>query len=389
MSDRAPPLIERRSLLAGGSVLGASMLLSACGVLPGSGGKRSDPPPPPIARGGARLTPRWTAAFPGAVNRSPAATAAGIWAAGDDGRLALLDPATGAPRWTVVAGRSIVAGVGARERIGVVATAEGRLIAFEADGRRLWSADLGAEAVTIPAVGERAVFVRASDRRVLAFDLASGRRLWSVTRSGPALVLRQTSLITLADTRLFLGFPGGRLAAFGQANGVQAWDAAVTQPRGSNEIERIADVVGAPSFVSQDVCAVAFQGRIGCFDAATGRTLWSRELSSPTGLAGTAAMLAVADERGHLHAFSRTGASLWRQTGLAERTPSTPAFADRRLIVGDVGGFVYALSLDDGNILARAATGGRPIQGAPVIAGDLVLVQSRQGALHALAIGPA
>jgi outer membrane protein assembly factor BamB len=388
MSDRCLPLLGRRSLLTGSTATAVSAFLSGCGSMSGSASKRVEPPPP-IARGGARLTPRWTASFPGAVNRSPAATAAGIWVAGDDGRVALLDPASGAARWTAAAGRSIVAGVGARDRIGVVATAEGRLVAFEADGRRLWSADLGAEAVTIPAIGERAAFVRASDRRLLAFDLATGRRLWAVTRPGPALVLRQTSAITLADSRLFLGFPGGRLAAFGQANGVQAWDAAVAQPRGSNEIERIADVVGAPSFANQDICAVAFQGRIGCFEAATGRTLWSRELSSPTGLAGTPAMLAVADERGHLHAFSRSGASLWRQTALADRMPSAPAIAGQRLIVGDVGGFVYALSLDDGNIQARAATGGRPIHGAPVIAGDLALVQSRQGALHALAIEPA
>lgn len=378
--------VNRRSLVSGGLTLGTATVLTGCGSLFGSSAKRAEPPPAPAARGGARLTLRWSAGFPGAVNRAAAVTEAGLWVVGDEGRLALLDPGTGAVRWSLVAGRSIVAGVGARGPIGVVATAEGRLLAFDANGQRRWSADLGAEAVTLPALGERAVFVRASDRRILAFDLESGKRLWSVTRSGPPLVLRQTSLITVADTRLFLGFPGGRLAVLGQSNGVQVWDASVTQPRGSNEIERIADVVGAPSFAGQDVCAVAFQGRIACFDAATGRTLWARDLSSATGLAGTSTMVAVADERGHLHAFSRSGASLWRQVALADRQPSTPAIAGSRLLVGDLGGFVYALSADDGSIQARLATDGRPIVGAPVIVGNLALIQTRQGGTHALSI---
>lgn len=316
-------------------------------------------------------------------------THSGIWVASPEGRLALLDPATGAARWTLSVARSVVAGVGARGAFGALATSDGDLIAFDAAGKQLWKVTLGAEAVTVPAVTEQGVYVRCSDRRTLGFERMTGKRIWSLTRTGPNLVLRQTASIAASDRRLFLGFPGGRLAALDESTGAQIWETAVAVPRGSNEIERIADVVGLPSVSAQDVCAVAFQGRIACFDRASGRMLWNRDLSSPGGVAGTGTMIAFCDERGYVHAFSRSGASLWRQAGLAGRSPSAPAFAGSRLILSDRDGLVYALALDDGAIEARSPTDGKPAAGAPLIAGDLALVQTVRGALHAFAIGAA
>jgi outer membrane protein assembly factor BamB len=386
----APSLLRdgrRRSCLIAVLAPAGLSALAGCGSMPWSASGRTVPPPPSIARGSFSLRTRWTAPFPGGVNLAPAVTESGVWVASSDGRLALLDPGKGTVRWAVNVARSIAAGVGARGALGVVATADGDLAAFDDLGKQLWKVALGAEAVTVPAVTGRGIYVRCSDRRTLAFERSTGRRLWSFPRTAPNLVLRQTSMIGSADGRLFVGFPGGRLAALDELTGSQVWETAVAVPRGSNEIERIADVVGVPSVASRDVCAVAFQGRIACFDNASGRMIWNRELSSAGGLAGTASVIAVSDEQGNVHAFSRTGSSLWRQTALAGRSPSTPAFAGSRLILSDLEGFVYALSLDDGAIEARSPTDGNPVAGAPLVAGDLALVQTTGGALHAFTIG--
>jgi len=383
------PSRRRRSLVVATLAPVALATMPGCGSMPWSSSSRSAPPPPPLARGSAVLRPRWSAPFAGGVNCAPAVTHSGIWVASPEGRLALLDPATGAARWTLSVARSVVAGVGARGAFGALATSDGDLIAFDAAGKQLWKVTLGAEAVTVPAVTEQGVYVRCSDRRTLGFERMTGKRIWSLTRTGPNLVLRQTASIAASDRRLFLGFPGGRLAALDESTGAQIWETAVAVPRGSNEIERIADVVGLPSVSAQDVCAVAFQGRIACFDRASGRMLWNRDLSSPGGVAGTGTMIAFCDERGYVHAFSRSGASLWRQAGLAGRSPSAPAFAGSRLILSDRDGLVYALALDDGAIEARSPTDGKPAAGAPLIAGDLALVQTVRGALHAFAIGAA
>ena len=37
-------------------------------------------------------------------------------------------------------------------------------------------------------------------------------------------------------------------------------------PRGATELERVADVMGNPVVDERQVCAVAYQGRVACFD---------------------------------------------------------------------------------------------------------------------------
>ncbi len=68
--------------------------------------------------------------------------------------------------------------------------------------------------------------------------------------------------------------------------GIVGWDATVANPKGATELERIADVTGLPLVDQQQVCAVAFQGRLACFDSARGTLNWSRDVSSLYGLAG-------------------------------------------------------------------------------------------------------
>src|SRR3712207_7018923 len=47
-------------------------------------------------------------------------------------------------------------------------------------------------------------------------------------------------------------------------------------PRGTNDIERLVDLVGRTSRVGNSVCARAFQAAVGCVDAARGTVLWSK-----------------------------------------------------------------------------------------------------------------
>ena len=94
--------------------------------------------------------------------------------------------------------------------------------------------------------------------------------------------------------------------------------------------------------------------------------------------------VAVCDEKGHVHLFSRTGSSIWRQEKLAGRGLSGPLLAPAHVLVGDSEGVVHLLRRDDGALLARVDLG-RPLSGAGVLIDTLALVQTMGGALHALA----
>ena len=166
---------------------------------------------------------------------------------------------------------------------------------------------------------------------------------------------------------MYAGFSGGKLVAVALSNGAQRWEATVALPKGANELERIADVVGAPALQGREVCAAAYQGRVACFEADSGKAIWARDLSSITGVSVDARYAFVADERGTVHAFDRSnGATVWKQEKLAHRQLSLPLASGATVAVGDFEGEIHFLSRESGDFVARFSARGGPVRAAPV-----------------------
>jgi outer membrane protein assembly factor BamB len=372
--------------LARVALLAAAVLLAGCSRMPWSDGRARLPDPPqPTAKATVRVA--WSVRLPaGGHGFAPALAGDSVYAAAADGTLARIETATGRVRWQTQVGRRLVTGAGTDGEIVVVAGRDGSLIAYGAAGRQLWSVPLGAEAASIPAVGQGRVIVRTTDNRITALDAATGQRRWSVSRQAPALVLRQSQAVTIAPGTVYAGLPGGRLIAIGLDSGALLWEAAVSSPRGANEIERIADVLGSPLISGREVCAASYQGRVACFETSSGRASWARDVPAMGGVEVDSRIVAVSDERGQVHAFSRAGASVWRQAALARREPSAPVSVGTHLVVGDVQGQLYLLSRDDGAIAARLPTDGTPVVSQGVRDDRRVVVQTSGGSVVALEV---
>lgn len=360
--------------------------LGGCSLWPWSSSGPELPELPPVA-GGATARIAWTLSMDGGgTGFQPVVVGDTIVAAGRKGSVAAIDAASGRVRWRTELDKPLIAGAGSDGEVTVVAARDGSLIALDGDGRQKWSVPVGAEIVTVPAVGLGLVIVRSSDNRVNAYDLDSGRRRWTFDRQPPALVLRQTATIAMDASTAYVGLPGGRLVALSLQNGALKWEIAVGLPRGSNEIERIADIVGSPLISGREVCAAAWGGRIGCFDTATGRATWGRELSAAAGIDLGPGLAVAVEAGGEVQAFSRSGASVWRQDKLRRREPSAPLLTGSQVVVGDSLGLVHVLSSDDGSLQARLNTDGTPIVGAPVGWGKLAVAQTTDGKLYAVAV---
>jgi outer membrane protein assembly factor BamB len=135
------------------------------------------------------------------------------------------------------------------------------------------------------------------------------------------------------------------------------------------------------------VCAAAFQGRVACFDAQRGSLLWSRDISSISGVELDSRAVYVVDDRSVVHALDRSsGASLWRQAGLQLRNVGAPRLVGKALVVGDFQGFVHLLDPEDGSFIARLPTDGSAISvGArPVDRG--FVIQTRRGGVYAMGV---
>lgn len=332
---------------------------------------------------------RWTVGVGKAGNYvfAPAVVDDVVYAAAGDGSVARIED--GKTTWRISAGQPLSAGVGSDGRTVVVGTPKGEVLAFAAaDGKPLWQARVSSEVLAAPSVGEDGVAVRSGDNRVFLLDAADGRRKWVYQRSTPPLSLRSAASPVFADKYVFVGFPGGKLVALDLKNGAPVWEGAVALPKGATELDRVADIVSRPVIDGSQVCGVAFQGRVACFDLRQGGSLiWARDFSSAAGLALDGRYLFLTDDKGAVHALDRfTGASLWKQDKLVTRRVSAPVVRRGLVAVADGQGVVHFLSREDGAFAARTQTDGTPVLTPPQVVGAAFLVQTSGGSTAAIDI---
>ncbi len=316
---------------------------------------------------------------------SPAVVGNAIYVAGNDGTISRLED--GKTVWKIKAGQSLSAGVGANSRMLVVGTPKGDVLAFATeDGKPLWQARVSSEVLAAPTVADDGVAVKSGDNRVFLFDANDGGRKWVYQRSTPTLSIRGAGSPVFADRYMFVGFPGGKLVALSLQNGAPVWEGAVALPKGATELDRVADIVAPPVVDGRQICAVAFQGRVACFDMGQGGAMiWSRDLSSAAGLALDGRYLFVTDEKGAVHALDRlSGSSLWKQDKLTNRRVSGPAVRRGLVAVADAEGIVHFLSRDDGSFAARQKTDGTPVRAPVQLLGSSFLVQTAGGNVSAI-----
>lgn len=316
---------------------------------------------------------------------TPAVVGNAIYVASADGTVNKLED--GKTVWKIKAGQPLSAGVGANGRMVVVGTPKGEVLAYSAeDGRPLWQARVSSEVLAAPTIGDDGVAVKSGDNRVFLLDAGDGGRKWVYQRSTPSLSVRSVASPVFADRYVFVGFPGGKLVALSIQNGAPVWEGAVALPKGATELDRVADVVAPPVIEGRQVCAVAFQGRVACFDLGqSGAMIWSRDISSAAGLALDGRYLFVTDDKGAVHALDRlSGSSLWKQDKLLNRRVSGPVVRRGLVAVADAEGIVHFLSREDGSFAARQKTDGTPVRTPVQLLGSDFLVQTSGGNVSAI-----
>ncbi|MBA2963194.1 outer membrane protein assembly factor BamB [Ramlibacter sp. MAH-25] len=367
------------------AVLAASLLgLAGCSMMPSFLGGSDKAAPPQLEPNPGLLAVRqaWTTklgevGFPMTV----AVNGTQLALASSDGTVAMLDAGTGRELWRAGVGSAIVAGAGSDGTTLAVVTRDNELVAASA-GKVLWRQKLAAQAYTAPLVAGNRVFVLAADRSVSAFDGQSGRRLWSQPRPGEPLVLRQSGVLLAVGDTLLAG-QGGRVVGLNPNNGSVRWDAAIATPRGTNDVERLVDLVGRPSRVGNSVCVRAFQASVGCLDATRGGLAWTKPSNGGDGLGGDDRLVVGTESDGRVVAWRRdNGERAWTTDKLLHRGTGTPLLVGNSVAVGDSTGLLHVLSREDGKLLTRLTTDGSPVVAPPVIAGSTLVVVTRNGGVY-------
>jgi outer membrane protein assembly factor BamB len=337
----------------------------------------------------AKFEVRWHAELgdSGANPLQPALATDAVYGVSGKGVLTRLERANGRQVWRIETGIAVSGGVGSGEGLVLVGSEKGDVLAYGEDGKLRWKTKVSSEVLSVPQVAEGVVIVRSGDGRIAGLNAADGKRVWLYERSTPALVVRSHAGVTIQRGLAFAGFAGGKLAVLSIKDGRVLLETTVSQPRGNTELERISDITSNPVVDDEQLCAIAFQGRVACYDTVQGNTLWSREMSSDKGMMLLLKYLYISDVNSSIIALDKTsGSTLWKNEQLFLRNVTKPYALGDFVVAGDYEGYLHGLSREDGRFVARIKLDGSAIQAAPMPMDNGLLVQTRGGGLYSLAI---
>ena len=190
-------------------------------------------------------------------------------------------------------------------------------------------------------------------------------------------------MLTAWQDTLLVG-QGPRLTALDPLKGTVRWEVPVAAPRGTNEVERLADLVGPAARVGNVYCVRAFENGIGCVDAERATALWSINTGGNQAIAADTDYVVSADGSDRITARRRTnGESVWASDKFQNRHLSGQIAVGKTIVFGDLEGWVHFLDRATGEPLLRLPTDGSPIVGAPVHVGNTIAVTTRDGSVHA------
>jgi outer membrane protein assembly factor BamB len=378
-----------------GLLLGSMFVLCGCAStdesIPDWAGVKGDAEPAKLVefREIAKFEVRWhsNVGNQGTDMLRVALTKDAVYSAAGDGSLTRLDRTTGKQVWRIKTGITVSGGVSSGDDLVLVGGDKGDVLAYGEDGKPRWKSLVSSEVLSVSQVADGIVMVRSGDGRIAGLNAADGKRVWMYERSTPALVVRNHAGVAIQRGVAYAGFAGGKLTAIKIKDGEVLWEVQVSQPQGNTELERISDITSDPVVDDEEVCAIAFQGRIACFDPAQGSPLWNRDISSDKGMMLLRKYIYVTDTSGSVFALDKTtGSTTWKNGQMLLRGITAPYAIGDFVVVGDFEGYLHGLKREDGNFAARIDLDGGVIATAPIELDGGLLVHTRGGDIYSLSI---
>jgi outer membrane protein assembly factor BamB len=320
---------------------------------------------------------------------SPAVVDGRVYACSTNGNLEALDAVSGKSLWRLSNKFRYSGGPTVVGDLLAVGTLDGEVQLLNArDGSERWHVAVTSEVISAPAIGDGIVVVRAHDGHIFGLDAQTGARKWTYDRSSmPLLSLRGNSAPILKQGVIFDGADNGKVVALRSSDGALLWEQALSTNEGRSEIERIADVDGIVTVDSGVVYAVGYRGQVAALVAQSGRSLWTRDMSSFTGVSASTTQLYISDADSDVWALDkRTGTPNWKQDAFEHRWLSPATTHGDYIVFGDLEGYVHWLTASDGTLAARERLSKDAIQAAPVVVEDVAYVSSSDGELAAFRI---
>lgn len=371
-------------------------LLSGCGAREYmhktfGGTDNSDPPTPLVElETTAEIVELWSkntgkGASKHFLKLTPAHVQGKVFVADIRGNLEAIDATNGNTLWKNDADLTISGGPGASEKLMLVGSDDGDVLAYTSEtGELLWQTKVSSEILSAPQEAYDIVVVRTIDGKIFGLNANDGSHLWIYDRTVPALTLRGTSNPVITGDIVIAGFDGGRLAAIELYTGKLIWETSISLASGRSQLERMVDIDSEPVIIGNDIYVATFQGRLASVTLESGRITWTRDISSYAGLTSDGQYIYITDDQSHVWALDRaSGNSVWKQENLFARMVTAPATIGDLVVVGDLEGYLHWMDKSNGQFVARTRVSNSPIIAPPIAIEDIVYVYSSDGILAA------
>lgn len=311
-----------------------------------------------------------------------------IYVASYGGAVLALNRDDGRRIWRVDSRLNLSGGPGVGDGLVVVGSANGDILALDAaTGEERWKTRVNSEILSSPDVGGGMVVLRTGDGRLVALRARDGQQEWAVEQEVPRLSLRGTGRPLVSGGLAVAGFDNGRVVATQLVDGFTVWENIVAQPAGRTELDRLVDIDTAIVDSGSELYVVTYQGKAARVDRDTGTPLWSRDVSSYSGLTIDEGGVYVSTADGDLVKLDRrTGVEIWKQSVLVRRRLSPPGLLGNLVAVADFEGYVHFFDRETGEPAARLRPVQARVSAPPVVSGDKLVVMDAEGRIAAVRI---
>lgn len=358
-------------------------------------GKDNTPKPQPLKEitPKVNLTKKWSAPV-GQAHKSnaylklkPVVKGSIIYTADLSGQVQAINTSDAKVRWSKKLEHNIVSGPTVADNVLAVTTEASTLVLLDAaNGKPLWEKKVSGEVLAKPLIRKGKVIVKTIDGNTYAFDVAKGEKIWLVSHGAPSLILKAGSSPAIAGDKVLLGYSDGKFDMIDMETGRQLWQKNISYPSGASDVERLVDIDADPLVRGNVVYLATYQGYVGSLSLKDGQFIWSKPASVYKNMTLSQGTLYMTDSDDVVWAVNAAnGLVKWKQTDLKARGLTEPTVMGNRLILGDKSGFLHVLSTSTGDFMGRTQLSGA-VDIPPVVAGDTLFVQTANGLLNQLSV---
>ena len=276
-----------------------------------------------------------------------------LFAISSRGNLSAFNAEDGLIKWSKNFNVEVSSGLSGNDSIVTFTSRDGYIYCVDFDGKLLWKSFFG-RILSPPIVLDEFMVLRRDDNLFASLDILEGNTVWNYQAPSSALSLDTQGEMIFSDGVIYSGLPNAKLIAFEAATGLLIWEATISRPKGTSDIDNLNDITSQPVIDNSLIFVVSMNGNVACLDRKTSEVLWTRPLSSFVGITDHLDEVVVVHQTDSIYSLNKlTGKSNWRNGKLKGRSLTKGIIVDDFFITGDFEGYLHIIEVNTGVLVGR------------------------------------